>query len=450
MIDAWGTLLQKNVTQGTAEPLQVAADWNNHLIGFSYDAAGNMLSDGANDYTYDSENRIQSAAGVSYTYDGDGNRVMKSSGTLYWGAGPLAESDASGNVQHEYIFMGSQRIARLDLPSASVHYFLTDHLGSTSAVASAIGVVEDDSDYFPWGGEMPVLANVPNSYKFTGKERDSEDGLDDLGARYYGNSRRRLMTPDEFSKDAHVNDPQSWNRYAYARNNPLRYVDPTGEKATVTTNCQTDAQNVTPCDVTISATIAIYSAAGANLTNPQLQQAKSDITNSIQEAWTGSFTQDGVTYNVTTQVSVQVASSEADAMSRGTQNVVALTNGPPIPPSGNDAGAGAFVRTRTLGAALTGSGPDTGVWDINFVADYAKHEFTHFLGTGDHEDHSMSDTHPEHRPAHAQPRDLESGVWEAVSVVRSARAAARTRSGLGMGREMHFSIEVHAPWRWWK
>ena len=42
-------------------------------------------------------------AGVTYTYDGDGNRVKKSSGTLYWGTGPLAESSLEGTVQAEYI-----------------------------------------------------------------------------------------------------------------------------------------------------------------------------------------------------------------------------------------------------------------------------------------------------------------------------------------------------------
>jgi len=75
----------------------------------------------------------------------------------------------------------------------------------------------------------------------------------------------RFTGPDDFFKDSHVADPQSWNKYAYARNNPLRYVDPNGEAATVSTNCTTDSQNNTTCNVSISASIAVYSANGANL-----------------------------------------------------------------------------------------------------------------------------------------------------------------------------------------
>ncbi len=66
------------------------------------------------------------------------------------------------------------------------------------------------------------------SDKFTGKERDSESGLDYFGARYDASSLGRFMTPDPLMASAHASNPQTWNRYSYALNNPLRYVDPTG------------------------------------------------------------------------------------------------------------------------------------------------------------------------------------------------------------------------------
>jgi len=93
------------------------------------------------------------------------------------------------------------------------------------------------------------------------------------------------MTADAFYKDSHVGDPQSWNEYAYARKNPLRYVDPTGENATVSATCTTDAYNHTVCNVTVSASIAIYAQPGSGITNEQLNQAATDMKNSIQDAW---------------------------------------------------------------------------------------------------------------------------------------------------------------------
>jgi RHS repeat-associated protein len=62
--------------------------------------------------------------------------------------------------------------------------------------------------------------------QFPSKERDSETGLDYFGARYYSSAQGRFTSPDQ--GNALPTDPQSWNRYRYARNNPLYYVDPDG------------------------------------------------------------------------------------------------------------------------------------------------------------------------------------------------------------------------------
>jgi filamentous hemagglutinin len=66
--------------------------------------------------------------------------------------------------------------------------------------------------------------------RFTGKERDPETGLDYFGARYYGARIGRLTAVDPvYTWRENLEDPQRWNRYAYARDNPLRYTDPDGE-----------------------------------------------------------------------------------------------------------------------------------------------------------------------------------------------------------------------------
>ena len=67
------------------------------------------------------------------------------------------------------------------------------------------------------------------SYKFTGKERDQESGLDYFGARYYASSMGRFSSPDPSGLYyANPANPQSLNLYSYARNNPLIGTDPTG------------------------------------------------------------------------------------------------------------------------------------------------------------------------------------------------------------------------------
>jgi RHS repeat-associated protein len=82
-------------------------------------------------------------------------------------------------------------------------------------------------EFSPFGQELDTQFNSDN-YKFTGKERDTESGLDYFGARYYGSNMGRFMSPDPGNAGAVNADPQSWNAYAYVRNNPLNLTDPTG------------------------------------------------------------------------------------------------------------------------------------------------------------------------------------------------------------------------------
>jgi RHS repeat-associated protein len=63
---------------------------------------------------------------------------------------------------------------------------------------------------------------------FTGKERDSESGLDNFGARYDSSNLGRFMSPDPYNAGAFLDGPQTWNAYSYVLNNPLNAVDPNG------------------------------------------------------------------------------------------------------------------------------------------------------------------------------------------------------------------------------
>lgn len=74
---------------------------------------------------------------------------------------------------------------------------------------------------------------VLNASRYTGKERDAESGLDYFGARYYGSSMGRFMSPDWAAKAmpvpyAKLDNPQTLNLYSYVGNNPLSWTDSTG------------------------------------------------------------------------------------------------------------------------------------------------------------------------------------------------------------------------------
>jgi len=65
--------------------------------------------------------------------------------------------------------------------------------------------------------------------RYTGKERDAESGLDYMDARYYGSSMGRFMSPDPSRLSIMPDNPQTWNRYTYGLNNPLRFKDDNGK-----------------------------------------------------------------------------------------------------------------------------------------------------------------------------------------------------------------------------
>ena len=240
-IDAWGNLTGRGPVAGknNYEALSQAALTNNQLTGFGYDQAGNITSNGGVSYTYDAENRLFATSGVIYTYDGDGKRVKKSSALLYWtgtGSDTLSETNLSGTTYAEYIYFNGKRVARRDVPGTpTVKYYFSDNLGSASVITNNTGTMPplEESDYYPYGGEIAVSGSDSNRYKFTGKERDAESGLDEFGARYYTSNLARFMTPDWAAKPitvpyANFGNPQSLNLYSYVVNKPLSLIDDDG------------------------------------------------------------------------------------------------------------------------------------------------------------------------------------------------------------------------------
>jgi RHS repeat-associated protein len=111
-----------------------------------------------------------------------------------------------------------------------LEYYHLDAVGNVRVVTDQAGNVIERHDYLPFGEEINPTGS--QTKRFTGKERDAETGLDYFGARYYGSKIGRFTSVDpNLDAKRALLDPQEWNRYAYGRNNPLRFVDPDGRES---------------------------------------------------------------------------------------------------------------------------------------------------------------------------------------------------------------------------
>lgn len=269
--DALNNLANINNIKCSSPALSVTASTSTNRFGtgYSYDSVGNNTADSLNSYTYDAENQIISASAggtyYCYTYDGFGQRIQKATASssacssptayeLYWrsiSGDTLAETDGSGSTTNssykEYVFFAGRRIAQSTPSTSTVNYYFADHLGSTRVVTNATGTACYEADFLPYGTENTPASftnTCSTNYKFTGYERDSETGLDYAFARYYNQRMGRFGTGDPLAGD--IGDPQTLNRYSYARNNPVNFIDPGG-------NCTDQWVNgVLVCTVTVS------------------------------------------------------------------------------------------------------------------------------------------------------------------------------------------------------
>ena len=116
--------------------------------------------------------------------------------------------------------------ARATAQTETVIYFHTDAVGSVRMTTDANGQVLQRYDYTPFGEPWPSQP-TPETRRFGGQELDAETQLNYFGARLYLSQTGRFTRSDDPGY-GNLFDPQSMNVYAYAHNNPLRWVDPTG------------------------------------------------------------------------------------------------------------------------------------------------------------------------------------------------------------------------------
>jgi RHS repeat-associated protein len=251
-VTATTTYNSKNQVTGT--PI------NSAVNGFSYDDAGNVTNDNVNQYLYDAEGRVcavQSRLGggaIGYLYDAEGRRVAK--GTISsWSCDPegngfqLTETyvlDQSGRESSQIttnngtttrrtnVYGAGRLLATYDTTNG-LQFQLTDPLGTRRVQTDANGMGQLGFLSLPYGDQSSSetlsspAADDSTPLHFTGKERDTESGNDYFGARYYESGMGRFISPDPSGLTfADPTNPQSLNLYAYALNNPLRFIDPSG------------------------------------------------------------------------------------------------------------------------------------------------------------------------------------------------------------------------------
>lgn len=242
-----------NVTKGTA------------VTEFLYDESGNRQSDGAFTYSWDALNRLRQVRDVAtdalvatYTYDAAGRRISKVVDSeaityTYDGMEVLEERDATGILLRQYVH-GADRPVLLDrnLDGDGVAtgtldqrlYYHQDLMGSVVALTNTTGTVVEGYLYDVYGQRVVVTPGLngtvdwgaddvaqnesllDNAYGFTGQRFDEETGLYHFQARYYDPARGVFISRDPIGiwGDAH----NLGNPYAYAGNDPLNVLDPTG------------------------------------------------------------------------------------------------------------------------------------------------------------------------------------------------------------------------------
>ena len=200
--------------------------------GYTYDLAGNLLTDAdGRIFSYDAENKQKDAKNSQsqvigqYYYDGAGKRVKKISNM----ESVIFVYNVFGKLVAEYSTQLSQ--------TPRIKYLTRDHLGSTRITTNELGSVASRSDYMPFGEEISGLGNRTSTDKyapddirpgFTAYLKDDETNLEFAEARMYNNALGRFTTVDPLLASGDAGSPQTFNRYAYVINNPLKFTDPTG------------------------------------------------------------------------------------------------------------------------------------------------------------------------------------------------------------------------------
>ncbi|WAM28258.1 RHS repeat-associated core domain-containing protein [Myxococcus sp. NMCA1] len=232
------TLLPASFTGAVYDAANQLVSWQGGTL--AHDANGNVMSDGARTYTWDARNQLSqvgSALGTlaTFGYEPTGRRSYRTvSGTTrdYLYSGPNFIQEQSGGTTASLLTGFDMDEVFSRATSSGSRGFLTDALGSTVALSDEMGTVAAEYTYDPFGLSMVTGDAAGNAQTFTGREADA-DGLYYFRARYYASGLGRFLQPEPLAQSpgyllASALQGNAVEAYAYAGNNPLRYVDPDG------------------------------------------------------------------------------------------------------------------------------------------------------------------------------------------------------------------------------
>ncbi|MGQ0586723.1 MAG: RHS repeat-associated core domain-containing protein, partial [Gammaproteobacteria bacterium] len=241
---------------------------------FSYNAKGEITGDGIRSFTLNASGQITAAAGASYAYDGHGKRIKT---TLPGGAVEYALYNAAGALVYtqkvqgaavtktDYVLLAGKVIAKADQTGGAdtITYLHADLLGSPRKATDSAGGQVWREHYDPWGLR---LNGVAEKIGYTGHAFDAETGLTYMQARFYDPLVGRFLSTDPiYFSD---NNPFTFNRYAYANNNPYKYTDPFGMDTKE--QVSKDTSDTNPGDCSGAQQSAACSAAGTVANDPSL------------------------------------------------------------------------------------------------------------------------------------------------------------------------------------
>lgn len=234
--DPVGNRLERTSTVAPVPAATYGYDANDRLLSDSYDANGNTVVSEGKSYAYDFENRLTdfNNGEVTMVYDGDGNRVAKTVAgvtTNYLvddrnltGYAQVLEEIVGGVVQRQYTYgldLVSQKV------NTDVFFYHYDGIGSVRSLGNISGVNSGEYIYDAFGSLLAEQISIENDYLFIGEFLDRNIESYYLRARFYNQEVGRFTTTDTWV--GRTSDPRTLHKYLYAANNPVMFIDPSGQ-----------------------------------------------------------------------------------------------------------------------------------------------------------------------------------------------------------------------------